>query len=50
MPKGGNKLPISTAGDNELWKYPQNIKKKNIISEIIKRTIPLVNILTTEEV
>ena len=40
IPAGGHCEPISTFGDNLLWKKAQKNEEKNIISEIINRTIP----------
>lgn len=40
IPKGGQKLPTSIAGFKVKWKKAQKKEKKNIISEIINKTIP----------
>jgi len=41
IPIGGKTQPIKTLGLILKWKKDQKIEKKNIISDIIKRTIPL---------
>jgi hypothetical protein len=43
IPKGGQRLPNSTAGDSEECKYPQKIKEKKIISVNINKVIPKIN-------
>jgi len=40
IPKGGQVAPISTFGDNLLWKKAQKNLTKKKTSEIIKRAIP----------
>ena len=40
MPNGGQTDPISTLGDNLLWKNAQKNLKKKKISEIINKAIP----------
>jgi len=40
IPKGGQTLPISTLGDNLLWKKAQKKLKKKKISETINKAIP----------
>lgn len=41
IPIGGQSAPSSIVGDKELWKKAQKIAKKNIASEIIKRSTPI---------
>lgn len=41
IPNGGQSCPISILGAKEEWKKAQKKEKKNKISEIIKRIIPL---------
>jgi|TARA_B110001452_G_scaffold261310_1_gene259970 hypothetical protein len=40
IPKGGHNLPISTLGDNLLWKKAQKNLKKKKISDTINNAIP----------
>lgn len=41
IPRGGHNCPISTLGESEEWKYAQKNEKKNKISEIINKIIPI---------
>lgn len=41
IPFGGHNCPISGVGAREEWKYAQKNDKKNIISEIINKIIPI---------
>lgn len=47
IPVGGQAQPISGVGANLLWKKAQKKAKKNIISEVINRTIPSRNPFVT---
>lgn len=47
IPAGGQWAPISIVGDNELWKYAQNIPKKNRASDIINNPTPMFKPLCT---
>jgi len=50
IPIGGQWAPNTTVGDNELWKYAQNIPRKNNPSETIKRATPILRPLCTAKV
>lgn len=50
IPIGGHWAPNSTVGDNELWKYAQNIAKKNNPSETINKATPKLRPLCTAKV
>jgi len=39
-PTGGHEHPNSIFGDNLLWKKAQKNDRKNITSDVIKRSIP----------
>lgn len=41
MPRGGQNCPISILGEREEWKKAQKKEKKNKISEMINRIIPI---------
>lgn len=41
IPRGGQVQPISGPGDKAVWKKAQKNPKKNIASDIRKRTIPM---------
>jgi len=47
IPVGGQKNPISTVGDNLLWKKAQKNEKKNSTSDVINKIIPHRNPLIT---
>ena len=40
-PVGGQSLPTSTVGDRALWKYVQNIARKNNASDIMNKATPM---------
>jgi hypothetical protein len=42
IPIGGHCAPNSTVGDNALWKYAQNIARKNKASETMNNATPIV--------
>lgn len=50
IPKGGQDWPISILGEREEWKKAQKKEKKNKISEIINKIIPIRMPLYTIEV
>lgn len=41
IPRGGHNCPISILGDKEEWKKAQKKEKKNRISEMINKIIPM---------
>jgi hypothetical protein len=47
MPTGGHIDPISIVGAKLEWKKAQKKEKKNIISEIINKIIPIFNPICT---
>ena len=50
IPIGGHCAPISTAGDNALWKNVQNIAKKNNASLTMNKATPILRPLCTARV
>ena len=50
MPIGGHWAPTSTVGDKALWKYAQNMAKKNNASDAIKSATPIFKPLCTAKV
>lgn len=50
VPIGGHWAPSSTVGDKALWKYAQNIAKKNRASDTINRATPMFKPLCTADV
>lgn len=50
IPIGGHWAPSSTVGDKALWKYAQNIAKKNSASEIINNATPILRPFCTANV
>jgi hypothetical protein len=50
IPIGGHCAPNSTVGDNALWKYVQNIAKKNKASDKINKATPIFKPLCTAKV
>ena len=50
IPIGGQCAPISTVGDNVLWKKAQNIPKKNNASDTINKAIPIFKPFCTAKV
>lgn len=50
IPVGGQVIPISAVGDSALWKKAQKKEKKNMISDNINRTNPILSPRATCEV
>jgi len=50
IPIGGHCAPNSIVGDKALWKYAQNIAKKNKASDTINNATPIFNPLCTAKV
>ena len=50
IPLGGHWAPISTAGDNALWKNVQKIARKNNASLTINKATPIFKPLCTASV
>ena len=50
IPIGGHWAPSSTVGDKALWKYAQNIAKKNKASDTINNATPMFSPLCTANV
>ena len=50
IPKGGQTAPIQIAGDTLEWKNAQKNPKKNMISETINKTKPILKPLCTAKV
>ena len=50
IPEGGHWIPNSIVGDKELWKNVQKIARKNNVSEIINKAIPIYKPLWTARV
>lgn len=50
IPTGGHWPPNSTVGDRALWKYAQNIARKNNTSDTINKATPMFKPLWTAKV